>query len=318
MSVETRSWNIHDTNRMVASLTSGFVQSMVGHPIDCIKVQMQKDAQTYANPDNFFKTTVRMYNENGIRAFFRGALSPSLGKMISYCVFFVTNGYLKDLLLAYRQPESGILSIGDTCLVGTLCGIILTPVMTPAEMIKVQLQFDVYSQGPLKYSGMIDCFKRLAKNRSLYRGTVATGCRLAPAWGVYLATYDGFNRWFDERATLGKIDTLSSLSASTRVIVGGGCAGIISWIASYPQDFIKTQIQGHEILRSKNLTRWKTTTPPRMRDVISSFYGRYGFRVFFRGLTPCLIRAFPANLTNFWVYESVLQFRERGLIGEDD
>ena len=40
---------------------------------------------------------------------------------------------------------------------------------------------------------------------------------------------------------------------------------------------------------------------------------RYGIRGFFRGLSPCLIRAFPANLTNFWVYESVLQLRERRL-----
>lgn len=57
------------------------------------------------------------------------------------------------MLLAYRQPEDGILSIADTCLVGTVCGIVLTPVMTPAEMVKVQLQFDVFE--PRKYGGMI-------------------------------------------------------------------------------------------------------------------------------------------------------------------
>merc|ERR1712113_392395 len=269
-------------------------------------------------PPGFLGTTIRMYRESGLKAFYRGALSPSLGKMVSYCVFFVTNGYLKDMLLAYRQPESGILSIGDTCLVGTVCGIILTPVMTPAEMIKVQLQFDVFE--PRKYKGMTHCFRKCYKYGALYRGTLATMSRLAPAWGVYLAVYDAFNRWFDSRATLGKIDTLGSLSASGRVILGGGLAGIFSWIISYPPDFVKTQIQGQAIVDTHNYTRWKKTTVPRIRDVIQLYYERFGLRVFFRGLTPCLIRAFPANLTNFWVYESVLQWRERGIGGdkEDD
>eukprot|EP01083_Nonionella_stella_P071526 192143_1 len=316
--LEARTWNIHDTNRMIASLTSGFVQSMVGFPIDCIKVAMQRTAKESATrkPPGFLGTTIRMYRESGLKAFYRGALSPSLGKMVSYCVFFVTNGYLKDLLIEFRQPEDGILSVADTCLVGTLCGVILTPVMTPSEMVKVQMQFDVFE--PKRYKGMVDCARKCYKYSALWRGTLSTMSRLAPAWGVYLAVYDGFNRWFDERATLGKIDTLTSLSASGRVILGGGIAGIISWIASYPQDFVKTQIQGQAIADTHNYTRWRKTRVPRIRDVIGIYYERFGMQVFFRGLTPCLIRAFPANLTNFWVYESVLQFRERGFNGEDE
>ena len=165
---------------------------------------------------------------------------------------------------------------------------------------------------------MLDCFRKCYKYRAIYRGTLATMSRLAPAWGVYLAVYDAFNRWFDERATLGTIDTLGSLSASGRVILGGGLAGIVSWIISYPPDFVKTQIQGQSIVDTHNYTRWKRTRVPRIRDVIRMYYERNGIRVFFRGLTPCLVRAFPANLTNFWVYESVLQWRERGFGGNVD
>ena len=82
--VEARTWNIHDTNRMIASLTSGFVQSMVGHPIDCIKVSMQRTARDAGSahkkkPAGFVGTTIRMYREAGLKAFYRGALSPSLG-----------------------------------------------------------------------------------------------------------------------------------------------------------------------------------------------------------------------------------------------
>ena len=136
--------------------------------------------------------------------------------------------------------------------------------------------------------------------------------RLAPAWGVYLGVYDGFNRWFDSRATLGKIDALSSFSASGRVIMAGGLAGIIAWIVSYPQDYIKTQIQAADIQKwNYTHSKQRISPAPTIRDVIEITMKRHGPRGFFRGLTPCLIRAFPANLTNFWVYESVLQLRER-------
>ena len=111
---------------------------------------------------------------------------------------------------------------------------------------------------------------------------------------------------------MGKIDTLTSLSASGRVIVAGGLSGIVAWIISYPQDYVKTQIQMAPIRKwNYTHTKQKVSPAPRIRDVIALTLETYGPRGFFRGLSPCLIRAFPANLTNFWVYESVLQLRER-------
>lgn len=85
---------------------------MVGHPIDSIKIRM-------ALPENttgFFGTIRSMYVKEGFQPFYRGALPPSIGKMISYCVFFTTNGYLKDLLMDYRglNNEGDILSLSDT------------------------------------------------------------------------------------------------------------------------------------------------------------------------------------------------------------
>eukprot|EP01084_Bolivina_argentea_P219299 371977_1 len=276
--VKARKFDQHDYNRMIASLTSGFIQSNVGHPIDSIKVRMQEPG----NVNGLFGTIKTMYTGEGLRPFYRGALPPSLGKMISYCVFFTTNGYLKDLLLQYRNPESGILSLGDTCLVGTVCGMILAPVMTPVEFVKVQLQTDKHIDGVMfgrKYKNMIDCTIESIRSRSIYRGYIATTLRLAPAWGCYLGVYDAFNRFYDKYATLGKIDTLSSLSASGRVIVAGSLAGIVSWIVSYPQDYIKTQIQAAPIRKWNYVhTKQKLTNAPSIRDVIDATFSRYGIR----------------------------------------
>merc|ERR1712173_347986 len=84
-------------------------------------------------------------------------------------------------------------------------------------------------------------------------------------------------------------------------------------------DYIKTQIQAADIQKwNYTHSKQRISPAPTIRDVIEITMKRHGPRGFFRGLTPCLIRAFPANLTNFWVYESVLQFRERGFGGNDD
>jgi len=319
--VKARAFDQHDYNRMIASLCSGFVQSMVGHPIDSIKIRM-------ALPENktgFIKTIRNMYVKEGLQPFYRGALPPSIGKMISYCVFFTTNGYLKDTLRDYRGLNEGeILSLSDTCLVGTVCGAVLAPVMTPVEYIKIQLQADKHIDGVMfgrKYKNMFDCTKRCIEHRVIFRGYLAMTLRLAPAWGVYLGIYDAFNRWFEAKATLGKIDTLSSFSATGRVIMAGGLAGIFAWIISYPQDYIKTQIQAADIQKwNYTHSKQRISPAPTIRDVVEITMKRHGPRGFFRGLTPCLIRAFPANLTNFWVYESVLQLLERStdVDGDED
>lgn len=257
-----------------------------------------------------------------MKAFGRGAFPPAFGKMFAYCIFFTTNGYFKDLLIEYRRKQRGlsrdetvILSLTDTTLVGVFCGVILAPIVAPAELIKVQLQTDRDVGGSVfgrKYSNMFDCTRIAIQRRAFMRGYVATMLRLAPAWGVYLLTYDAFNRWFDDEGTLGANNTLSSVSTSARVVLAGGLAGVVSWIVSYPPDYVKTQIQAYPITKWNYVhSKLKTTKPPRIRDVVEITFAKYGVRGFFRGLTPCLIRAMPANITNFWVYESVLQYRER-------
>jgi hypothetical protein len=43
-----------------------------------------------------------------------------------------------------------------------------------------------------------------------------------------------------------------------------------------------------------------------MRDVISKTYTNEGFRAFYKGLTPTLLRQYPASGVFFYTYEKVL------------
>ena len=68
------------------------------------------------------------------------------------------------------------------------------------------------------------------------------------------------------------------------IILSGGIAVVTSWIISYPFAVIKSRIQSSEC---------KT-----IKEAISK-------KNLFKGLGPCLIRAFIVNAVGFWCYEKL-------------
>ena len=44
-----------------------------------------------------------------------------------------------------------------------------------------------------------------------------------------------------------------------------------------------------------------------VRDAVRTIRGYFGWRGFFRGLTPSILRAFPSNACAYFVYEGVLK-----------
>lgn len=292
---------------------------MAGHPADSLKVRMQ---MMEGQNQGVIRTMYTIIKQEGIMPFYRGVLPPTAIKSFTTMVFFTTNSYLKENIIANKRakyiaknepiPDKIILSLAETFGVAGFCGFILFPFISTGEFIKIQLQNDKSIYGPTKYRNMIDCTTKIIKYRQLHRGMMATSMRLIPGWGVYLLTYDAFNRHYDKQAVLGNNETLGSLNVTMRVLISGTLAGWTSWVASYPFDYIKTQIQAHPVTRwNYTHTVLRVTQPPRIRDVVGMTIERYGMMGFYRGLIPCLIRSFPVNMTNFWVYETVLQLRKK-------
>lgn len=75
-------------------------------------------------------------------------------------------------------------------------------------------------------------------------------------------------------------------------LVSGGCAGIAAWLPCYPQDVIKSVIQS-------------SPTKLSLLQAIKHIHNSSGYRGFFKGFTPTMVRAFPANAATFLGYEFV-------------
>lgn len=125
--------------------------------------------------------------------------------------------------------------------------------------------------------------------KGLYRGNVATIFREVPAYGSQFATYEFL------KSSLTENNSSQKLSFWMSMLVGG-CSGIMCWLASYPQDVIKTKLQVEPDLYTK---KWYD----------GGFWDcghkivKKNWRNLFAGLEPCLVRAVVANSFGFAVYE---------------
>lgn len=93
--------------------------------------------------------------------------------------------------------------------------------------------------------------------------------------------------------------------AALKVLLCGGVAGIITWASVFPLDVIKTRLQAQTIGDSRQPIRvypeGQPLLPTSNRKTLSSFqlakeaYRTEGFKVFYRGLGICSLRAFIVN-----------------------
>ncbi|KAI7877506.1 mitochondrial carrier [Lichtheimia hyalospora FSU 10163] len=156
---------------------------------------------------------------------------------------------------------------GNIMIAGMGAGVITSFITCPMELVKVQLQNQTVG-----HTGPIDCLKRIYTTgglRACFTGIIPTAMREL-SFGPYFVTYE--------------------LTAGLGPILGGGLAGIMAWISTYPADVIKTRIQAEP-------GKYKG-----MIDCLRTCYQKEGLSVLFRGLAPTLLRAFPCNAATFFAY----------------
>ena len=95
-----------------------------------------------------------------------------------------------------------------------------------------------------------------------------------------------------------------SLSHSPAWVIwwAASTAGFLSWSLLYPTDLIKSAMQSDESDRSQRRFAG-------IKDCVRKLYVEDGgWRRFFRGITPCLMRAIPANVTMLYIVEMSRRF----------
>lgn len=123
-----------------------------------------------------------------------------------------------------------------------------------------------------------------------YKGFRMTVIREIPGYFCYFGGYTfTCNLLGVERDQINRKDNL------WKVAFAGGVGGVSLWVVIYPIDLIKTNVQVQK--RDESLKS--------LKNLLLDTYRGQGISGLYRGLTPTVLRTFPATGVLFTVYELI-------------
>lgn len=244
-----------------------------------------------------------IFVKEGVPGLYAGVSAPLLAVIPSFTIMFWSYEKAKSVQLDYTNKKYGRAdkepSISQVAIAGGFSGIPLALVLGPLERMKCLMQVD-----KSRFAGFGDCARQVYREgglRSVFRGTTLTIARDIPGNAAYFATYESIRRTLSqlEQTYSGRPQHQPSVAAT---LLAGGTAGIMNWIVAIPIDVIKS--------------RWQTAAPGMYNnafEVLRHLMQTEGPAALFKGLSPALLRAFPANaacLLGFETAKSFLSFAQ--------
>lgn len=189
------------------------------------------------------------------------------------------------------KRNSTKLSYQELYLAGAASGVTNSIVAGPVEHIRIRLQLQ--NQG--KSIGPLKCLREIYKSAGLagiYKGQIITILREFQGYGAYFVTYDAL-----VRKALRTEEKLSNC----KIVLFGAAAGTAFWSTAYPLDVIKSKLQSDTLNRANAKYQG-------ILDCFMKIIRTEGLLGLFRGFTPCILRATPANAATFVAFESTMNF----------
>ena len=250
-----------------------------GQPFDTVKVRMQTNPGVYSG---IFRTVAKTSSEEGVRAFWKGAVPTAMGMALENAMAFGVNEALKR---AFPDPSKGSGAdpearpdLSRPFIMGAITGCCSALVLLPSEVVKAKTQVAI---GSTSSGDIAREMMRRQGVRSMFTGFEAQIMRDGPFYAFFFGSYDLLCYVFRTN--------VPSMPDELNFFLSGGFAGMLGWAAAMPFDVPKTNVQAS----------WDS-------KVVGSYFpellriGRErGITGLYSGLGPTLARAFPANAALF-------------------
>jgi len=225
---------------------SGAVAKTATAPIERVKLIIQtQDANPLIKSGQVKRYTgisdcfVRVYNEQGLKAFWRGNFTNVIRYFPTQAFNFAFKDSIKSLFPKYN-PKTNFgmfflvnMASGGLAGAGSLC------IVYPLDYARTRLASDVGS-GQKSFNGLADCLIKTAKGPSgvlgLYNGFGVSVAGIIPYRGVYFGMYDslaGINPFRNDKGVIGLVSKFA-IAQITAITAG---------YASYPFDTIRRRLQ---------------------------------------------------------------------------
>jgi solute carrier family 25 carnitine/acylcarnitine transporter 20/29 len=270
---------------LFAGTVGGITQVLVGQPFDTTKVRLQSDSIGRYNGS--LDVVKKLVKEEGPRAFYKGTLTPLVGVGACVSIQFAVNEYMKRSVFKGEK----VLSSKQYYVSGSVAGVANSILASPIEHIRSRLQTQI--SGSLGPADMIKKIYQKTGFVGIMKGFVPTAIREGHGMGMYFLTFE----YMVQRDTM-KNKIQRKEVPGLRLCLYGAASGYAMWLSVYPVDFIKSRIQ------TDNLESPKYRG---MKDVVKSVYKEQGIKGFFKGFTPTILRAAPANAATFYAFELTMR-----------
>mmetsp|Transcript_13288 Transcript_13288/g.14980 ORF Transcript_13288/g.14980 Transcript_13288/m.14980 type:complete len:304 (-) Transcript_13288:186-1097(-) len=279
---------------IAGSVTAGCFSTVIGHPLDTIKVHQQ------TNPNLSVASSIhiaKLLAKGEIFRLFKGIGPPMANQIIMNSVMFSVFNKVK-----YLSNDSPYLDKNSSALfAGLFSGFATACLSTPTDWIKIQAQLSLAQGGHktdfasiLRRGLLKDGNFQLKKvSRTLYRGHVANLGREGIFTMVYLGLYDRISNKVKETKHNGDNPNLHM----GHVIFISSFTGACAWICNYPFDTVKSVMQARSSVQ-ENIT---TTSAIRL------IYKSGGTKAFFRGVGSSTFRAMLVTSSRMLAYEKTIE-----------
>ncbi|XP_038055414.1 mitochondrial ornithine transporter 1-like [Patiria miniata] len=292
----TSSSNLAASYQAAADFTAGALGGvacvLVGQPFDTVKVKLQTYPDLYPSA---LRCCGQIFRNEGIPGLFRGTLPAMAANVGETSVLFLSYGLCQKFVCRVSGTDKiENLTAFQNASSGFVAGFFSSLVLCPTELVKCRLQamteVMATSKKHAQRIGPWQITKNIIRNDGvlgLFQGLTSTWLREMPGYFFFFGAYE------ISRTLLTPAGTSRDDLSPFRLMICGGMAGAGLWTAIYPVDLVKSRIQ----------VRSLTEKMPGFLSVTMDIIRKEGLRKLYSGLTPCVLRSFPACAALFFTYE---------------
>jgi len=254
----------------------GACSTFAGQPFDTVKVRMQTCGDGRPSFCRIFMSTFR---QEGVRGLYHGTTPALALNLLEKSIIFAVNEQLKRHLMKRQNTEK--LPVSQLAFCGGVSGLVHCVFSCPAEVIKTRLQVvGSTSRGPLQCIQSTIATKGIS---GLYLGCTPFVLREVPLYLSFLVTYELV---CNELQRMGAVPRKRNELSALEIMGAGGIAGIVGWSGVVPMDTAMVRMQSGKGVGSGCSS---------LSQTMGMIYRIEGWRGFFPGLVPAMLRAFVAN-----------------------
>ncbi|KAJ4729579.1 Calcium-binding mitochondrial carrier protein like [Melia azedarach] len=281
--------HVHASRYLIAGAVAGATSRTATAPLDRLKVLLQ--VQT--SRAQIMPAIREIWRQGGILAFFRGNGLNVVKVAPESAIRFHTYEMLKKFIAKAKGDEE-MDSIGapGRLFAGGLAGAVAQTAIYPMDLVKTRLQTYACE------GGKVPNLRTMSRDilvqegpRAFFRGLVPSLLGIIPYAGIDLAAYETFK-------DMSKKHILRDSEPGPLVQLGcGTVSGALGATCVYPLQVVRTRMQAQ---RMNTETAYKG-----MSDVFKKTFQHEGFRGFYKGLFPNLLKVVPSASITYMVYEAM-------------